>query len=352
MTFLRGGAADMFSAHCKAELLKAGYRPEWFGSYNHVRRKIKEGRDYCKKYDEAKAKGEKLPGPAPTDEQRYLEKCDSGHLTQDAVYRQSGGRGDPCSNVESAPGYSMTQAPCMPHAGNPDDPRDEHGLVSKHEQDSAAGPGGRKPGDPYPVNEIAADSDKRTKELLADKTSADRSGRKPVSPEGGKEGASAGASATSGDHAPATSGVADGKPSEPNESWKQELTGKTAADCINSFRKAAEDAMRQKCKQDAAANRARANGGEGKTEKEGEKHRAALQATADKSRAAAEADPDNEAKQKQAARDQARSSVAERAKCRADQGDYLNDGTQRPTPPDPPPYSGPPFHGIVPSNAT
>ena len=47
VNFLRGGAADMFSAECKAALLKAGYDPDWFGSYSYVGKEIKTAKVPC-----------------------------------------------------------------------------------------------------------------------------------------------------------------------------------------------------------------------------------------------------------------------------------------------------------------
>src|SRR5215469_11881541 len=118
VNFLRGGAADMFSAECKAALLKAGYDPAWFGSYNYVGNKIKAAKDKVAKYDDAVKKGRKRLPPKPTDADRYLATCQSGHLTQNGVFQEPGGRGDPCSNLESAPGHSTNDYPCMPQAGH------------------------------------------------------------------------------------------------------------------------------------------------------------------------------------------------------------------------------------------
>jgi hypothetical protein len=44
VTFVRAGAGDYFSAECQAALLKANYKPGWFGSYNHTARLLKTAR--------------------------------------------------------------------------------------------------------------------------------------------------------------------------------------------------------------------------------------------------------------------------------------------------------------------
>lgn len=342
VTFVKAGAGDYFSAECKAALLKANYNPNGFGSYNHTSRVIKAAKDKCAKFDDEKAAGKTPTVPEPTAEDRYLAKCWAGHLTQDAVYRESGGRGDPCKNWPSAPGYSVTQAPCMPMAGDPADPRTEHGLASKHEQDSAGSQG--TPNQPYKADKIAEHSDDRAEKLVKDKQSADLAKRAATNPESGKgkEGASAGGGAKSGGTAGDASGADAGKASKPNEPAGKEITGQSAEECISNFRKAYEERMREKCRADAAKNRARANGGHGKSEADGEKYRAGLRDDAKKAEEAAQKDPENDEKKKAAEQAKGRATRAERAKCRADQGDALN----KSAPP------GPEWDGKVPRNAT
>ena len=342
VTFVKAGAGDYFSAECKAALLKAKYNPSWFGSYNHTSRIIKTARDRCAEYDDKKNKGETPPGPPPTPEERYLAGCWAGHLTQDAVYRRSGGRGDPCANWDSAPGYSVTQAPCMPMSGSPENPRTEHGLASKHEQDSAGSQGTAN--QPYTADKIAEHSDDRAEKLVKDKQSANLAKRAATNPESGKgkEGASAGGGAKSGGTAGAAAGADAGKASKPNEPAGKEITGQSAEECISNFRKAYEERMREKCRADAAKNRARANGGKDQSEADGEKYRAGLRDEAKKAEEAAQKPPQTDEKTKAAEQAKARSTRAERAKCRADQGDALN----KSTPP------GPEWDGKVPRNAT
>jgi hypothetical protein len=354
VSFLRGGAADMFSAQCKALLAQAGYDPGTFGSYDHTAKQIREAREQCRKYDVAVAAGQAPPVAQPTPQQRYLggsppdyrDGCQSGHLTQNAVYQDE--RGNPCSNV--APGHADNLFPCMPQRGHAMQPGGEHQLATIDEQNSAAGPDGtRRAGDRYPAGQIEEDSDDRTRRVANDQQLAQRNLRQPTAAAGAAEGASAGGGAQSGGTAAAAAGADAQAASKPNEPWNQELTGDSAGDCINAFRKAGEAAMRQKCKDDRAKNRARANGGKDKTETEGVAYRQKLAREAADARTAADKDPDDAGKQKKASRAEARSTAAERAKCRADQGDYLENGTQRP-PPAPPYPPGPPFDGVVPRN--
>ncbi len=346
VNFLRGGAAEMFSDECKALLAKAGYDPSWFGSYDHTAKQIKAAKDDCAKYDEAKKAGKPPPVPEPTPQQRYLASCQSGHLTQNAVYQTD--RGNPCSNLDSAPGHVDSQFPCMPQAGHAMQQGGEHCLATIHEQNSAAGADPAKPrqaGDPYPANQIAAHSDDRGRKVADDAALAKRNDRQPTTPAGGAEGASAGGGAQSGGTVAAAQGPQAGQAAKPNQPSSGTLTGETAGDCINSFRKAGEAAMRAKCKDEREKNRARANGGKEKTEAEGEAHRSKLKKEAEEARKAAQDDPNDEEKRKKATRAQARSTRAERSKCLADQGDYLN-GTPAPGNR----YKGPPFDGQVPKN--
>lgn len=334
VTFLKGGAAEMFSAKCKEELLKANYRPEWFGSYSYVAKKVNgPARKKCDKYDEAVKKGRKKLPPKPTAEEEYLASCDSGHLVQNAAFQDPDGRDDPCANLDSAPGHSTSDYPCMPQAGEPSDPATEHGRATAHEKESARKQG--KPGSKYPGKAIQDDADKRTALIVNDKQLADRSGRKLTKGRGGKEGGSAGASARSGGSAAAASGASGRKASKPNEPWNQEIKGKTAAECINNFRKAGEAAMRQKCVDEVEKNKKTAGT---------QAYRDKLEAQAAAAEKKAKANPRSKRAQRAATQAKARFTKAKNAACRAEQGVRLR-------------KMGPkgilgPFDGAVPANAT
>jgi hypothetical protein len=338
VTFLRGGAADMFSAECKAALLKAGYDPAWFGSYSHVSKQIKAAKDKVAKYEDAVNKGRKRLPPKPSKTDKYLATCQSGHLTQNAVFQEPGGRGDPCSNLDSAPGHSTNDYPCMPQAGHATQDGGEHERATEHEKDSAGAQG--DPGDPYPGKEIAKDSDDRGKKIADDKKLAKANDREAITKKGATEGASAGGGAKSGKSVSAASGASGRSASKPNEPWNKPITGKTAGDCINAFRKAGEAAMRAKCRDEVEKNAAIANGPSAKTQKDGQDYRAALDQKAEDAKKAAKAAPNNEKKQKAARDAQAKATRAKNADCLARQGRKLRrDGIDGP------------FDGQVPTNA-
>jgi hypothetical protein len=148
-------------------------------------------------------------------------------------------------------------------AGSPENPRTEHGLASKHEQDSAGSQG--TPNQPYTADKIGEHSDDRAKKLVGDKQSADLAKRDATDPESakGKEGKSAGGGAKSGGTAGDASGADAGKASKPNEPANKEITGQSAEECISNFRRRTKS-MREKCRREAADNRA-ANGGKGQS---------------------------------------------------------------------------------------
>jgi hypothetical protein len=348
VSFLRGGAEDMFTAECKAALLKAGYDPAWFGSYSYVGKQIKDARKKAKLYDDAVKKGKKGLPPKPSPQERYLagkppdyerNGCQSGHLTQNAVFQKPKGRGDPCDNLDSAPGHSTDDYPCMPQKGHAGQPGGEHQRATQHERDSAGAQG--EPGDPYEGKQVSKDSKERVKSIADDQELAKKNGRKPIEPKGGAEGASTGGGAKSGKSASAASGAAGKSASKPNEPWNKPLKGKTAGECIDSFRNAGEAAMRAKCRDEVEKNTAIANGPKAKNEKEGQAYRDKLKAKAEKARREADKNKRSKRKQKAAADAQRKSSQAENAHCRAQQGRRLRregiDG---------------PFDGKVPTNAT
>lgn len=337
----------MFSADCVKLLLKAGYDPKWFGSYSWTSKQIKEARDKAKLYDDAVKKGKKRLPPEPTDAERYLagsppdygDGCQSGHLTQNAVFQEPNGRGDPCQNLDSAPGHSTNDFPCMPQAGHANQPGGEHQRATLHEKDSAGAAG--EVGDTYDGDQIAKDSDDRARKVANDKKLAKKNGREAITKKGAAEGASAGGGGRSGKAAAGASGATGKGAKKSNEPWNKPLTGKSAGDCINSFRKAGEAAMRAKCRDEVEKNAAVANGGPGKSEADGQKYRDKLDQKAAKAKKEADASPRSKKKQKAAADAQRRATRAHNAHCLAKQGRKLRrDGIEGP------------FDGQVPTNAT
>ena len=328
----------MFSAECNAALLKAGYDPAWFGSYNHVAKQIKKAKEKVAKYDAEVKKGKKGRPPKLTKADKYLATCQSGHLTQNAVFQESGKRGDPCANLDSAPGHSTDDYPCMPQAGHATKEGGEHQRATLHEMDSAGAQG--EPGEKYEGEQVDKDSDERTKLIADDKTHAKKNGREDVSKEVAKEGASAGGGAKSGKSVSAASGASGRSASKPNEPWNKTLKGNTAGECINAFRKAGEAAMRAKCRDEVEKNTAIANGPTAKNEKEGQDYRDKLDDKAAKAKKAANTPPKTKKKKREAANAQREATRARNAHCLAKQGRKLRrDGIEGP------------FDGQVPSNA-
>jgi len=339
VTFLQGGAADMFSAWCVEKLSAAGYSPKDFGSYLYVRHKvIKDAKNRVKDYEASLQPGSHRTVDPPSDHDKWLASCQSGHLTQNAVYQTE--RGNPCSNLKTAPGHHDGLFPCMPLAGNAHQDGGEHQLNTAHERVSAAAGGvpDATPGSRYPADQIEEDSDDRANKVAHNEELARRNGRNPLTPQGRAEGGSSGATSTPSRSTGNSGNVSGQDASEANKPWNKELTGETAGDCINAFRDAGEAAMRELCARARHRNRRIADGGKGKTPAQGQAHRARLNKAAADAEQEAKDNPNDKAKQEVATRARARATAAERANCKANQGDELANG-----------YNGP-FDGQVPQN--
>lgn len=318
----------MFSARCVELLARAGYKAEWFGSYDHVAEQIRAAKKKCADFDGGVSR------EAPTAEDRYLAGCQSGHLVQNAVFQNE--RGNPCSNV--APGHEDNLFPCMPQAGHAMQPGGEHQRATVDEQSSAGAHG--SPGSTYPAGAIRDDANARAQSIVEDRELAQRNHRAPTSAEQqGTRATGVSTNVAGAGSAADTSGATGQQASRPNARYQQEIGGETAADCINNFRDAAEDAMRQACADQRERNRRIADGGPGRTPQQGEEHRAALRTQADGAEQAAAASPDDENLQRAARRARTRATRADRAFCRANQGDRIANGETGP------------FDGVVPRNA-
>jgi hypothetical protein len=213
----------------------------------------------------------------------------------------------------------------MPQKGSATQKGGEHEQVSRAEENDAGANG--PPGSPYPAGQIAADSDARANNVANNQALAQANGRNPVQPgQGGGEGGATG---------PNPNAV-----TRPNAPYNQPINGSTAGECINAFRKAGEAAMKDKCADERTKNAAKANGGPGKTDAEGQAYRQALADKAAAAQAAADANPNDPAAQQAASRAAAAATGAERANCMAQQGQQIANGN---------PGSG---DGTVPQNAT
>lgn len=224
VVFLNGGATGMFSAECVALLAKCGYAEEDFGSYDHVNARI----------NAAKARVASLPpppappAPDPHANDRRLAASTASHLTQDGVLRRPGKRGNVCAS--HADGYDGNLAPCMPMSAA------NEAVMGQHERDSIAGRG-LSPGQVYPAPQLHQDSSERLRHVPG-------------------MGDNLAGTATAPPPAPGTSAPVAGAAPQPSPgaSTPPQFTGTTAAECVESFRKAGFAAMLQNCKDNKAYN--------------------------------------------------------------------------------------------------
>ncbi|HJL19802.1 MAG TPA: hypothetical protein RMH99_29330 [Sandaracinaceae bacterium LLY-WYZ-13_1] len=304
INMVKGGNSLFFSAKCVALLAQCGYSPDDFGTYDQVQKRCATARDKCELYDaQVRARQQAIAGgaseseapevtaPEPSDHERFLADCQSGHLAQDASMRNSRddddnpGRGNPCANDGRVDGYETRLAPCMPHQGAADEPGTQHHLVSVMENDQpVAHEGLRRNGD-YPRQNLDDDCHARTEAAL--QWRRENAGSWNLAADNG--------SPNDPPQITDASAAAYFEGTDPKEGAElqgtpKELTGETAADCIESFREAGEAEMKAKCQRDLEKNQATANGGPDRTDEEGRAYREELaQRAADDAEAEAEA---------------------------------------------------------------
>jgi hypothetical protein len=117
MALLLAGSDGMFSKECLKALMKCGFPPIAFGSYSDV----KKAQQACRH-----ALGESSTAPSaalaaqvaqlPKETQQFMADGVSGHMAQDALFRD-GMREDPCANHPGCAGYDSTTAPCTVNQG-------------------------------------------------------------------------------------------------------------------------------------------------------------------------------------------------------------------------------------------
>ncbi len=311
----------MFSAECVKLLAKAGYSGDSFGSYSYVKGLIKDAKAAVAKYAETVAAGKPNPSLKPSAFETYLAGCQAGHLVQNAVFQTE--RGNPCSNVPGMPGFDESQCPCMPQAGAATAPGGEHNLATLHEQASAraAGP----PGSTYPAAQIENDCANRAGQVADNQQLAAANGRSPLGV-GGAEGAAPGGGASSGGDAGGAAGPSASKPNAPPKLYNAPLTGQTAGECIDSFRKAGMQAMQDRCASDKERKKNLAKANPKGDPDGGDAYRKALQAKAEEAAKAAAQDPKNEALKTAAAEAKSDATKAQNAYCRAAQGGQISSG--------------------------
>ena len=115
--WLLAGGAGIFSADCVKALAKAGFEPGDFGSYDHVKQRIREAKRRVRECKPGAKPGE--PG-GPSAHDALLAQSTNGHLQQNALFQRR--RGNACQNEPPGPGgtpagalcYDLQEAPCAP----------------------------------------------------------------------------------------------------------------------------------------------------------------------------------------------------------------------------------------------
>lgn len=280
IVLLKAGAGQWFSAQCLDLLAQAGYQGDDFGSYEHVAERCSDARARVNAYWTARRQGVTPLPPRPTPHDHFLASCQGGHLQQNACFQGSGGRGNPCRNVVD--GYETDLYPCMPHQGNADTAGSEHNWVSCREEldprtdRSTQPPTTRNTNDVYPRNAMDRDADQRTRDLPRLNNGPQPTGG------GGMAGQGVAAQAAAGPGGPSdAAGVAAARPAIGPIAGPGGITGESAADCINNFRRAGENAMKQHCIDQIPARQRIANGGANRTDAEGQRYRDRLRRRAE-----------------------------------------------------------------------
>jgi hypothetical protein len=299
VVFTLAGSGEMMSEECKKIVEKAGYPADCFGSYDDVKGKIDEAKANVKKYeDEQTKKGEPIDPTKPSARDRFLANCQSGHLSQNAIFQQPGQRGNSCANISpGGAGYHTRLAPCMPMPGPSGAPGTPHTLVTAeenentrklmgnearpvppkyipmdHEQVAAGAQGSAQTavraglgsaGANAPQEDLAkADAlaaerrELRKQHKAAPKRSDERKQLKAKmealkqKEDGHRRTAAAALQQQSAKEIAAAKGATGSDPASAADGKANDDLAKKAAECIETFRKNAMDAMRSKVKQD------------------------------------------------------------------------------------------------------
>jgi hypothetical protein len=266
--FVKAGGMANFSDRCQKLLAEVGYENDDFGPHEQVQAKIGAAKAKCAEYDryvKEEAKGKwpagKKPPDAPTSRDRMLSQCQSGHLTQDALFRAPSERGNACANNAPPEGdgrcYDTDAAPCMPmitYGGTKSRPRNSigspHWAVGQNESDFAA----ENKGQAIDPNDMSAQC-KRNAEVVTgqgdgkddydDHMASGFRGTQKVSAETKRKEAQRRRdnAASLQQNAAAELAAKGGGGAGPAADAPDDE--KTAADCIEKFRKAAMEQMRR-----------------------------------------------------------------------------------------------------------
>jgi hypothetical protein len=244
VNFVKAGDTGLFfSGPCVKALAEIGLEPTDFGSYSHVRQNIHDAKEKCEKYD----KGE---GPPPSEREKYLANCASGHLMQDAVAREAGERGNDCANVID--GFDSRGAPSCPMEGDPGDATTEHGQVTLMEREQA-GAAGDKNTISYSEKQRQKDEDARIDKYVEMRKQKMKDAKKETDQEGKGEKAEEEFKALQSKDATQAAGSKGAKEQDaakPAPPKSKIVDANNAADCIKNWRKKAEAEMKEKCKEE------------------------------------------------------------------------------------------------------
>ncbi len=235
VAFLKAGGSSFFSAKCIALLLELGYHPDDFGSYNSVRNRLKQTREKVKTGQVGNTPGDAHDREFGEPTSNRAGHYQAGHLGMNAQRQTK--RGDNCSNVVA--GHDCGLYPCMPHQGSAMVQGTEHNRTTVREIDVARH--GRNTNDPLPAETMSAEDDMRTQQQIAERTESlqeQGKGQNIGRMQSGTEAEKAQALA----EAEQVRSKADPKEKLPEG---EQISGDTAAECINNFRKGAENGMRK-----------------------------------------------------------------------------------------------------------
>lgn len=246
--FLRGGGTGFFSAACVAALAKCGLSPDDFGSYDHVKGKLRAAKRRVMEHKLAKARKDPKPPPEPTARDRLLAMSEAGHLRQNALFQRA--RGDGCQNEQPRPGFGGAQgyhhdmAPSGPHPSGTGSSKvgTTHWAQGEHE---ATVRQGRSPGDPVSGQEI------RDRSLETSRLTAHGASQQQLQGQNGwakrrREQEAEVRKASAAELAKSKGG----KPKGPGKVAGGVADGETAEECIQAFTDLGMEAMRQQVMSD------------------------------------------------------------------------------------------------------
>jgi len=140
--YVLAGGSGFFSPACVKALAQCGLHPDDFGSYEHVKKRIRAAKKKEANYKAAKKRKDRKLPPKPDAHDKLLIKSQAGHARQNAIFQRK--RSNSCKNEPGATGYHHDLAPSMPHIGKAEKAGSTHWAVSDHDdsirQDGAAKP--------------------------------------------------------------------------------------------------------------------------------------------------------------------------------------------------------------------